>query len=67
MHSRFHSAFANLAADLQSALAPILADDHFPAMLSAEQVKVLMELFNGTQRTTRVRMIGTHEHHQSGL
>ena len=41
MHSRFHSAFANLAADLQSALAPIRADDHFPAMLSAEQVKVL--------------------------
>ncbi|WP_312268220.1 cytidine deaminase [Pseudescherichia sp.] len=41
MHSRFHSAFANLAAELQSALAPILADDHFPAMLSAEQVKVL--------------------------
>lgn len=34
---------------------------------TTEQVKVLMELFNGTQRTTRVRMIGTHEHHQSGL
>lgn len=42
MHSRFHSAFATLAEDLQSALAPILADDHFPAMLSAEQVKSLV-------------------------
>lgn len=41
MHSRFHSAFATLAEDLQSALAPLLADDHFPAMLSAEQVKAL--------------------------
>lgn len=38
MHSRFHTAFPTLAADLQAALAPILADAHFPAMLSAEQV-----------------------------
>lgn len=41
MHSRFHSAFATLAKDLQSALAPIFADDHFPAMLSAAQVQAL--------------------------
>ncbi|MGY6028721.1 cytidine deaminase [Phytobacter sp. AG2a] len=38
MHSRFHTAFPTLADDLQAALAPILADAHFPAMLSAEQV-----------------------------
>ena len=41
MHSRFHSAFATLAKDLQSALAPIFADDHFSAMLSAAQVQAL--------------------------
>ena len=41
MHSRFHSAFATLPESLQSALAPTLADDHFPAMLSAEQVVAL--------------------------
>jgi cytidine deaminase len=41
MHSRFHAAFASLAADLQSALAPVLADEHFPALLTAEQVAML--------------------------
>ncbi|WP_417642774.1 cytidine deaminase [Enterobacter kobei] len=41
MHSRFHAAFASLAADLQSALAPLLADEHFPALLTAEQVAML--------------------------
>ncbi|WJD49101.1 cytidine deaminase [Enterobacter sp. PGRG2] len=41
MHSRFHAAFASVAADLQSALAPVLADEHFPALLTAEQVAML--------------------------
>lgn len=41
MHSRFHTAFTGLADNLQAALAPVLADDHFPAMLSAEQVVAL--------------------------
>jgi len=41
MHSRFHAAFASLAADLQSVLAPLLADEHFPALLTAEQVAML--------------------------
>jgi len=38
MHSRFHTAFSGLPGELQTALAPLLADEHFPAMLSAEQV-----------------------------
>ncbi|EBQ1185892.1 cytidine deaminase, partial [Salmonella enterica] len=41
MHPRFQTAFAQLADNLQSALAPILADHHFPAMLTAEQVSTL--------------------------
>lgn len=41
MHSRFHTAFSGLAENLQTALAPVLDDDHFPAMLSAEQVAAL--------------------------
>ncbi|EAO2685435.1 cytidine deaminase [Salmonella enterica] len=41
MHPRFQTAFAKLADNLQSALAPILADRHFPAMLTAEQVSTL--------------------------
>ncbi|MGY5956243.1 cytidine deaminase [Kosakonia sp. BK9b] len=41
MHSRFHTAFSGLAENVQSALAPLLADVHFPAMLSAEQVATL--------------------------
>ncbi|TGC72808.1 cytidine deaminase, partial [Salmonella enterica subsp. enterica serovar Wilhelmsburg] len=41
MHPRFLTAFAHLADNLQSALAPILADHHFPAMLTAEQVSTL--------------------------
>ncbi len=41
MHPRFHTAFSGLAENLQTALAPLLADEHFPAMLSAEQVATL--------------------------
>ncbi len=43
MHSRFQAAFASLAQDLQAALAPVLADEHFPAMLSADQVATLKQ------------------------
>lgn len=39
MHPRFESAFAQLPATLKEALAPLLADDHFPAMLSASQAE----------------------------
>lgn len=38
MHPRFHTAFGQLADNLQSALAPFLAETHFPALLTAEQV-----------------------------
>ena len=38
MHPRFETAFAQLPAALQAALAPLIADTYFPAMLSAEQV-----------------------------
>lgn len=41
MHPRFQTAFAQLADNLQSAPAPVLADAHFPAMLTAEQVSLL--------------------------
>lgn len=41
MHPRFQTAFAQLADNLQSALAPILADKHFPALLTGEQVSSL--------------------------
>ncbi|EOF6512554.1 cytidine deaminase [Salmonella enterica] len=41
MHPRFQTAFAQLADNLQSALAPVLADHHFPAMLAAEQISTL--------------------------
>ena len=41
MHPRFHTAFSQLADNLQSALAPILADTHFHASLTAEQVSML--------------------------
>jgi len=41
MHPRFHTAFSGLTENLQTALAPLLADAHFPAMLSAEQVATL--------------------------
>ena len=41
MHPRFQTAFSQLADNLQSALAPILADTHFPASLTAEQVSML--------------------------
>ncbi|WP_426448362.1 cytidine deaminase [Siccibacter colletis] len=41
MHSRFHSSFEQLTADLQSALAPLLDHDHFPAMFTADQATEL--------------------------
>lgn len=41
MRSRFHAAFAQLPASLQSALQPLLADEHFPAMFSAQVVEAL--------------------------
>ena len=43
MHPRFQAAFARLAENLQSALAPILADEHFPALLTAEQITTLKQ------------------------
>ncbi|WP_437889256.1 cytidine deaminase [Phytobacter sp. V91] len=43
MHSRFHTAFPALAENLQTALAPLLADAHCPAMFSAEQVSGLLD------------------------
>ncbi|MEZ1649243.1 cytidine deaminase, partial [Enterobacter hormaechei] len=43
MHPRFQAAFAQLAENLQSALAPVLADAHFPALLNAEQVTMLKQ------------------------
>ncbi|NIY46116.1 cytidine deaminase [Cedecea colo] len=41
MRSRFHAAFAQLPASLQAALQPLLTDDHFPAMFSAQEVEAL--------------------------
>lgn len=41
MHPRFQAAFTQLSAELQSALAPVLADRHFPAMLSVSLVSQL--------------------------
>ncbi|MCT4702502.1 cytidine deaminase [Enterobacteriaceae bacterium H20N1] len=41
MRSRFHAAFAQLPASLQAALQPLLADDRFPAMFSAQEVEAL--------------------------
>lgn len=43
MHPRFQATFARLAENLQSALAPILADEHFPALLTAEQITTLKQ------------------------
>ena len=43
MHPRFQAAFAQLAENLQSALAPVLADAHFPALLTPEQVTMLKQ------------------------
>ncbi|MGK9172399.1 cytidine deaminase [Yokenella regensburgei] len=43
MHSRFHTAFPALADTLRTALAPLLDDAHFPAMLSAQQVSDLLD------------------------
>lgn len=44
MQPRFHTAFPALADNLQAALAPLLADADFPAMLSAEQVAALLDV-----------------------
>ncbi|MCD5903526.1 cytidine deaminase, partial [Klebsiella pneumoniae] len=41
MHSRFQAALTTLAADLQAAIAPMLTDPHFPALLEADQVATL--------------------------
>ena len=41
MHPRFHAALPHLAADLQTAIAPMLIDPHFPALLDAGQVATL--------------------------
>lgn len=43
MHPRFQAAFSQLAENLQSALAPVLADAHFPALLTADQVTALKQ------------------------
>jgi len=43
MHPRFQAAFSQLAENLQSALAPVLADAHFPALLTADQVTTLKQ------------------------
>jgi hypothetical protein len=43
MHSRFQAALTTLAADLQAAIAPMLADPHFPALLEADQVATLQQ------------------------
>ncbi len=40
-HSRFQAALTTLAGDLQAAIAPMLADPHFPALLEADQVATL--------------------------
>ncbi len=37
----FQAALTTLAADLQAAIAPMLADPHFPALLEADQVATL--------------------------
>ncbi|EKN4194007.1 TPA: cytidine deaminase [Yersinia enterocolitica] len=41
MQARFHDAWAKLPASLQSALEPIMSANDFPAMLTADQVKVV--------------------------
>ena len=41
MRSRFDAAFAQLPASLQAALLPLLAEDHFPAMFSAQEVEAI--------------------------
>lgn len=41
MHPRFQAALPLLAADLQAAIAPMLIDPHFPALLDAGQVATL--------------------------
>lgn len=41
MHPRFQAVLPQLAADLQAAIAPMLTDRHFPALLNADQVAAL--------------------------
>ncbi|WP_058913827.1 cytidine deaminase [Entomohabitans teleogrylli] len=43
MHPRFDCAFATLPEKLQAALLPLLNDDHFPAMLNADEVQRVMD------------------------
>jgi cytidine deaminase len=43
MHQRFQSALPQLPGEMQSALAPLLEDEHFPAMLSAGQISSLLK------------------------
>lgn len=43
MHPRFQSALSLLATDLQLAITPLLADYHFPARLSADQLATLRQ------------------------
>lgn len=42
MQPRFQSALAQLGPELQAAISPMIADAHFPALLSAGQVSALM-------------------------
>ncbi len=43
MHPRFQAAFARLAENLQSALAPILADEHFPPCSPLSKITTLKQ------------------------
>lgn len=43
MHPRFQPVFATLPAILRSPLEPLLQEDHFPAMFSAEQAETLKQ------------------------
>lgn len=49
MHPRFQAAFSQLAENLQSATAPVLADAHFPALLTADQVTTLKQATGWTK------------------
>ncbi|WP_114191942.1 cytidine deaminase [Edaphovirga cremea] len=43
MHPRFHTAFAELPASLQTALEPLMRHDDFPSMLTAQQVDAVKD------------------------
>ncbi len=55
MHPRFQAAFSQLAENLQSALAPVLADAHFPALLTADQVTTLKQATGAGRRRAGFR------------